>query len=198
MSIGEFASLKRFVTAKENQAEVEQHESHRQDSSGMPSLGTHSKLFELDQCATGRIFLVYQVRPELATEPAIWLYREDDNGTGNWYHLADSFTKYFRMMLVHLGLPLWQYCAASAKLPTWVEQVYYLVGPHLLPHTIKPWASLSASLWKDGPPNTIDPAIFKGRENKQRNSRKKSWKRAIKSAKFRKNKIALLEWKMKS
>ena len=28
---------------------------------------------------------------------------------GNWTMLADSFTRYFRLLILHLGLPDWQY-----------------------------------------------------------------------------------------
>ncbi|XP_057326167.1 tubulin polyglutamylase complex subunit 2 [Microplitis mediator] len=169
MTINEFAALKRFIGSKEQQAEAE---SKSQDETDIPSLGGRCKLFEIDQCGVSKIFLVYHIRPDWDAEPGIWLF-QDDNAAGNWYHLSDSFIKYFRMMLVHLGLPLWQYCAAGLDLPTWVEQTYYLVGPHLLPTTGKPTETISATMWKDGPLNTIDPAIFKSRDNKQRNSRKK-------------------------
>ncbi|KAK0092151.1 hypothetical protein PV326_002080 [Microctonus aethiopoides] len=168
MMVNEFALLKKFVGSKEQQTEAE---SKLQDESDIPSLGGRCKLFEIDQCGVGKVFLVYHVRPELDIEPSIWLFDEDNDGV--WYHLADNFTKYFRMMLVHLGLPLWQYCAVGIDLPTWVEQIYYLVGPHLLSRTVKPTESISSSLWKDGPPNIIDTSIFKSRDNKQRNSRKK-------------------------
>ena len=187
MSICEFGSLKRFVGTKEHQAaaEAETRSCQQQtpntpdtpdtpDTPETPSLlDSRSKLFEIEQCGSGKVLFTYRVKPELDTEPAIWLYLEDPNGIGNWYHLADSFTKYFRIMLVYLGLPLWQYCAVGISLPTWVEQIYYLVAPHLLSTTVKPLESISASLWKDGPTNIIDPTIFKVRENKQRNSRKK-------------------------
>lgn len=168
MTINEFAALKRFSGSKEQQTEAE---TKIQDESDQPSLGTRCKLFEIDQCGLGKVFLVYHIRPDLDAEPSIWLYQDDNGGT--WYHLADNFTKYFRMMLAHLGLPLWQNCAAGLELPTWVEQTYYLVGPHLLSTTVKPTDTISTTLWKDGPSNTIDSAIFKSRETKQRNSRKK-------------------------
>ncbi|XP_015126950.1 tubulin polyglutamylase complex subunit 2 [Diachasma alloeum] len=169
MVINEFAALKRFVGTKEQQADAEN--KTQDESSDIPSQGPRCKLFEIDQCGTSKIFLVYHVRPEVDNEPGIWLYYEENGGT--WYQLSKSFTKYFRMMLVHQGLPMWQYCALGLPLTTWVEQTYYLVGPHLLPTAVKPRESLSLNLWKDGPSNTIDPAIFKSRDNKQKNSRKK-------------------------
>lgn len=77
------------------------------------------------------------------------------------------------MMLVHLGLPLWQCCVAGLSLPAWIQQVYFLIGPHLLPSTVEPMETISTSMWNNGPTNIIDPAIFKGREGKQKSSKKK-------------------------
>ncbi|KAL2721302.1 tubulin polyglutamylase complex subunit 2 isoform X4 [Vespula maculifrons] len=132
-----------------------------------------SKLFEIARCfpttLDARVYLVYTNKAE-QTSPEIWLHQETAD---RWYHLAEDFTKYFRMMLVHLGLPLWQCCVVGLPLPTWVEQVYFLVGPHLLPNIIEPTETISSSLWNNGPTNLLDPNIFKGKENKQRNPRKK-------------------------
>ncbi|XP_046821269.1 tubulin polyglutamylase complex subunit 2 [Vespa crabro] len=132
-----------------------------------------SKLFEIARCfptsSDAKIYLVYTNKAE-QTSPEIWLHQETAD---RWYHLADDFTRYFRMMLVHLGLPVWQCCVVGLPLPTWVEQVYFLVGPHLLPNIIEPTETISSSLWNNGPTNLLDPNIFKGKESKQRNPRKK-------------------------
>lgn len=40
---------------------------------------------------------------------------------GAWGWLADSFTHYFRMALVHLGLPGWQAAFANMPLIPWAE-----------------------------------------------------------------------------
>ncbi|XP_076160949.1 tubulin polyglutamylase complex subunit 2 [Ptiloglossa arizonensis] len=131
------------------------------------------KMFEIARCfpesGKAKVYLVYRGKPEQESSTSIWLHREEAD---RWYHMADSFTVYFRMMLVHLGLPLWQSCVAGVSLPTWVEQVYFLVGPHLLPSTVEPVETVSTSMWNNGPTNVIDPAIFKGKE-KQKISRKK-------------------------
>ena len=166
MEVSNLASLKRFVSNKEQQPEAE---SHRQDGPQVPSFDSRCKLFEIGHCGESRVVLAYQVRCD-QEEPRIWLYHE---GRRQWFYLTESFTKYFRMMLVHLGLPLWQYCVVGLPLPTWVEQVFFLVGPHLLPTTPKPKESLSTFQWNEGPTNVIDPLIFKSKENKQRSSKKK-------------------------
>ncbi|XP_015178224.1 PREDICTED: tubulin polyglutamylase complex subunit 2 [Polistes dominula] len=132
-----------------------------------------SKLFEIVRCfpttIEAKVYLAYPSKVEQKS-PEIWLHQET---TDRWYHLADSFTKYFRMMLVHLGLPVWQCCVVGLPLPTWVEQVYFLVGPHLLPNIVEPTETISTNLWNNGPTNLLDPSIFRNMENKLRNSRKK-------------------------
>ncbi|XP_058795657.1 tubulin polyglutamylase complex subunit 2 [Phymastichus coffea] len=132
--------------------------------------GSRCKLFELAECAHCRIFLAYQLQPD-QDEPSVWLY---NTPTNRWHYLADSFSKYFRMMLVHLGLPMWQVCAAGLQLPTWLEQVYLLVGPHLLPSTSAATATRSVStdtsLWNDGPINVIDPGVFRGKDHHYANT----------------------------
>ncbi|KAJ3006371.1 Tubulin polyglutamylase complex subunit 2 [Thoreauomyces humboldtii] len=40
-----------------------------------------------------------------ATKPAIYMYAQ---GTGTWHFLASSFSAYFRMLVVHLGIKGWQ------------------------------------------------------------------------------------------
>ncbi|XP_029171763.1 tubulin polyglutamylase complex subunit 2 [Nylanderia fulva] len=179
MEIGTLSSLKRYV-GKDRQAGS----ASAQDSSGS-QVGNEPqedamfsgdsrdcKLFEVGQCfpgaENGRIYLAYRSKQE-QDSPSIWLHSRD----GGWYHLADNFTTYFRMMLAHLGLPLWQCCAAGLPLFTWMQQAYFLVGPHLLPSTVEPTESVSTSLWNNGPVNVLDPAIFKVKDGKQRNARKK-------------------------
>lgn len=164
MEVASLGELKRFVGTKEQQTEAE---ARLQENVDLPSLSPRCKLFELGQCGTNKVYLAYTSSD---AEPRIWLHHEE---TSRWHHLADSFTKYFRMLLVHLGLPLWQYCAVGLPIPTWVEQVYLLVGPYLLPTTVTPSQTLSTTLWNEGPANAIDPAIFKSKENKQRNIRRK-------------------------
>lgn len=166
MEVGDLASLKRFVGTKEQQTTAE---SSRRDGLQLPSFSPRCKLFEIGQCGESKIILVYQITSDQC-EPGIWLYHETKC---QWHFITNNFINYFRMMLVHLGLPLWQYCVVGLSLPTWVEQVFFLVGPHLLPMTAKLKETISTTLWNDGPINVIDPTIFKGKENKQRILKKK-------------------------
>ncbi|KYM93184.1 Tubulin polyglutamylase complex subunit 2 [Atta colombica] len=177
MEIGGLSSLKRYVS-KDRQTGPSIQESTEIQMGNVIAEDTifsgdsrDCKFFEIGQCfpgsENGKIYLAYCSKQE-QDSPSICLHR----GSG-WYHLADNFTIYFRMMLAHLGLPLWQCCVAGLPLPTWIEQAYFLVGPHLLPSTIEPTETVSASLWNNGPINILDPAIFKAKDSKQRNARKK-------------------------
>ncbi|XP_076653655.1 tubulin polyglutamylase complex subunit 2 [Halictus rubicundus] len=189
MEVGSFSSLKRYSASKETQADCSKLESSdagsETDSKTPADLDNATgnafpagnprgcKMFEISQCypqsGKAKVYMVYRAKPDQES-PSIWLHRED---TDQWHHLADTFTVYLRMMLVHLGLPLWQCCVTGITLPTWVEQVYFLVGPHLLPSTIDPTETISTSLWNNGPTNVIDPGIFRGKEGKQKAPRKK-------------------------
>lgn len=193
MEIATFSSLKRYSSSpKDHQADPSKHERHVDPGRGDPETasGTGSnlentfpaqfqgdghgcRLFEIARCSpesgTAKVYLVYRMKPE-PEAPTIWLHREGDN---RWCHLANNFTVYFRMMLAHLGLPMWQCCVANLSLPTWVEQIYFLIGPHLLPSAVEPTETISSSMWNNGPTNVIDPAIFKAKEGKQKNSRRK-------------------------
>ncbi|XP_029037270.1 tubulin polyglutamylase complex subunit 2 [Osmia bicornis bicornis] len=191
MEIGSFSSLKRYtnnngkreessssISVDSDKLEAEAVSDNTSDVDSILVLlqgnGAHNcKMFEIAQCfpesSKAKVYLVYRMKQEQES-PSVWLHREEAN---RWYHLADSFTVYFRMMLVHLGLPLWQSCVSGVSLPTWVEQVYFLVAPHLLPSVVEPTETISTSIWNMGPTNVIDPAIFKAKESKQKCSRKK-------------------------
>ncbi|XP_076675050.1 tubulin polyglutamylase complex subunit 2 [Andrena cerasifolii] len=192
MEVGPLSSLKKYTRPKDRLSDSSKQESCASLERSEPESSTGSladlesesfslvrgnsrdcKMFEIAQCfpesGKAKVYLVYRAKQEQES-PSIWLHREE---TDRWCHLADSFTVYFRMMLVHLGLPLWQCCVSGLPLPTWVEQVYFLVGPHLLPTTAEPAETISTAMWNNGPINVIDPAVFKMKEGKQKVPRKK-------------------------
>lgn len=53
-------------------------------------------------------------------EPRIWLL----DRCFEWHFLAPDFATYFRMMLVHQGLPLWQFRGTAMGLTPWAEVQY--------------------------------------------------------------------------
>ena len=59
--------------------------------------------FDIDsKVKDGRLALIYR---GTTAKPQIWF---QDNSCG-WFFIANTFTDYFRLMIMHLGLPHWQY-----------------------------------------------------------------------------------------
>ena len=48
---------------------------------------------------------------------------------GTWYFLAKNFMRYFRLLVLHLGLPNWQYLYTDAGLSPSSEQWFRLYAP---------------------------------------------------------------------
>jgi tubulin polyglutamylase complex subunit 2 len=95
----------------------------------LPNFGTKCKIFELDPCqGLGKVCIVYQqticttrtetVRENIGNDqPRIWLL----DRCFEWHFIAEDFTTYFRMMLVHKGLPQWQFKFTPIGLTPWAE-----------------------------------------------------------------------------
>ncbi|XP_049867344.1 tubulin polyglutamylase complex subunit 2 [Pectinophora gossypiella] len=136
----------------------------RQNGGPRPVLNTKSKVFELDSCRTiGKVCLVYT-----GGAWSVWLVTRE----GTWGWLADSFTQYFRMSLVHLGLPGWQASFANLPLIPWAEQLFLLLAPHLL-EKVEPEVNV-LSMGSDAGFNHIDPNIFKTSVRHHKNSNRQS------------------------
>lgn len=59
--------------------------------------------FDIDsKCKNGRLALVYK-NPN--SKPQIWF----QDLSCQWFFIANTFTDYFRLMIMHLGLPNWHY-----------------------------------------------------------------------------------------
>lgn len=68
------------------------------------------KVFDLDtSCIAGNVALSFHESDE---EPQVW-FRDK---SCSWYFIAASFTDYFRLMIMHLGLPSWQYAFTDVGL----------------------------------------------------------------------------------
>lgn len=82
--------------------------------------------------------------------------------TLSWQFLADTFSEYLRMAIAHLGLPYWELCFSSCGLPSWTEQLFLLLAPHLLEeHESRRGRVLNPAC--EHPYNIIDPNIFRGK-----------------------------------
>jgi tubulin polyglutamylase complex subunit 2 len=78
------------------------------------------------------VCLVYLDKSECESDlkredPKIWLL----DRSFEWHFLAEDFTKYFRMMLVHQGLPQWQFKFTPMGLTPWAE-VSFMLRNYLL------------------------------------------------------------------
>jgi tubulin polyglutamylase complex subunit 2 len=57
--------------------------------------------FDIDsKVKGGRLALLYK---KLTSKPQVWF---QDNSC-KWFFIANTFTDYFRLMIMHLGLPHW-------------------------------------------------------------------------------------------
>nr|CAD7448749.1 unnamed protein product [Timema bartmani] len=90
-----------------------------------PNFGVKCKIFELDPCqGIGKVCLVYMDKCENESDlrredPKIWLL----DRCFEWHFLANDFLQYFRTMLVHMGLPQWQFRFTPMGLTPWAEEV---------------------------------------------------------------------------
>ncbi|KAJ9600382.1 hypothetical protein L9F63_009310 [Diploptera punctata] len=129
-----------------------------------PNFGVKCKIFELDSCqGIGKVCLVFLDKNECETslkreDPKIWLL----DRSFEWHFLAENFTQYFRMMLVHQGLPQWQFKFTPMGLTPWAEQMFVLIAPHLLQSDLSSQLTQNVD-WCDMPYNHLDPSIFKTR-----------------------------------
>lgn len=126
-----------------------------------PNLNSRSKIFEISNiCELAKVCLVYET-PE-STNPRIYLLEVQ---TLKWHFLAETFTEYQRMSIAHLGLPFWELCFSTCGLPSWTEQLFLLLAPHLLEKSeprrsrILPTGSTTAS--NGAALNQLDLSIFR-------------------------------------
>ena len=94
-------------------------------ASGSPSHGPRTMsmraaqkraAFDLDTgCHGGRVVLLYTTGP---AAPEVWF----QDMSCNLCYVAKTFTDYFRLLVMHLGIPSWQYAFAEAGLDPVCEQ----------------------------------------------------------------------------
>lgn len=100
------------------------------ESSGFekPTFDSRCKIFELDPCDSfGKVCLVYRESKTGGTDPKveIWFL---DRGL-RWHYIADSFMAYYRLMIMHLGLPQWQYAFTDIGLSPQAKQWFNMYAP---------------------------------------------------------------------
>ena len=88
-------------------------------------------VFDLDKkVLNGRLGLVYR---GINSKPQIYF----QDLSGDWFFIANSFTDYFRLMVMHLGLPNWQYAFTDVGLDTTSQQWFRFLSPERLAIDIK-------------------------------------------------------------
>ncbi|XP_078493384.1 tubulin polyglutamylase complex subunit 2-like isoform X1 [Ciona intestinalis] len=93
-----------------------------------PHFDGRSRIFELDACnGVGKVCLVYmKAVPGLPAQNAeIWFL----DRSLCWSHLSTNFTTYYRLMLMHMGLPQWYYSCTDVGLSPKAKQWCNLYAP---------------------------------------------------------------------
>ena len=130
MEVNPLANLKRITMPESSKqgttqsVSVEDTESDDEDSKSRPNCSQIEKAFEIDACCShGKVCLVYE--SEQNTDPKIWFL----DRAVRWHFLATSFMEYFRLMVMHLGLPQWQYAFTDIGLSPMSKQWFNLYAP---------------------------------------------------------------------
>ncbi|BFY98652.1 hypothetical protein BsWGS_01692 [Bradybaena similaris] len=96
----------------------------QKDEKKAPSF-VESKIFELDPCDRfGKVCLVYSGAPKDYITKIWFLDR-----SLRWHYICDTFLAYYRLMLMHLGLPHWQFAFTDIGLPPYAKQWYNMYAP---------------------------------------------------------------------
>lgn len=89
------------------------------------------KAFDIDsEVQAGRLALLYSGNYD---KPQIYF----QDLSGDWFFIANTFTDYFRLMLMHLGLPHWQYAYTEVGLDSNSQQWFRFLSPERLEIDLK-------------------------------------------------------------
>ncbi|XP_052792461.1 tubulin polyglutamylase complex subunit 2-like isoform X2 [Mya arenaria] len=93
-----------------------------------PTFDSRCKVFELDPCdGYGKVCLVYKESKTGGTDPKIEIWFLDR--ALRWHYITDTFTSYYRLMVMHLGLPQWQYAFTDIGLCQQSKQWFTMYAP---------------------------------------------------------------------
>ncbi|XP_034657876.1 tubulin polyglutamylase complex subunit 2 [Drosophila subobscura] len=123
-----------------------------------PTITAKSKIFEINNInEMAKVCMLYESTS--SNNPKFYLL---ELNTLSWQFLAETFSEYLRMSIAHLGLPYWELCFSSFGLPSWTEQLFLLLAPHLLEeHELRRGRVLNPAC--EHPYSIIDPNIFRGK-----------------------------------
>ncbi|XP_014771609.1 tubulin polyglutamylase complex subunit 2 [Octopus bimaculoides] len=131
-----------------------------------PSFTSSYRIFELDPCAgLGKVCLVYRNSHSGCSE--IWFL----DRSLRWHFLVATFTTYYRLMLLHLGLPQWQYIFTDIGLSMQAKQWFNIYAPSRIQTDVSRGRTYEHDL-KDSlsvTPNQLDVSkVFKGKNEKKK------------------------------
>ncbi|KAK3729044.1 hypothetical protein RRG08_005417 [Elysia crispata] len=139
-----------------------------------------SRIFELDPCdGNGKVCLVFNEVQQESDSGS-----DEDNGfhvpkdfvteiwyldrSLRWHYLCDSFLAYFRLMLMHLGLPHWHLAFTDIGLPPLSKQWFNMYAPIRL--EVDTEGMIDPSPPPEAPAaSPLDPnKIFKGKSDRKK------------------------------
>ncbi|CAF0809338.1 unnamed protein product [Rotaria sordida] len=124
MHINSLNDLTRITSSGSKQTAVDElNDFAENDSPRFNSRSWH--IFELDSCdEQERVCLVYGPNRDIS----IWFM----DRSLQFHRLASTFTDYYRLFLLHCGLPYWQYKYTDFGIPPYILHWYYAIIPALL------------------------------------------------------------------
>ncbi|KAH3834213.1 tubulin polyglutamylase complex subunit 2-like isoform X2 [Dreissena polymorpha] len=133
-----------------------------------PSWDTRCRIFELDPCdGYGKVCLVYKENKTGGADPKIEIWFLDR--ALRWHYITESFTSYYRLMIMHLGLPQWQYAFTDIGLCQQAKQWFTMYAPLRLE------LDAELSVTGDHPIDSISSTtqidvgkVFKGKSDKKK------------------------------
>mmetsp|Transcript_17388 Transcript_17388/g.31371 ORF Transcript_17388/g.31371 Transcript_17388/m.31371 type:complete len:292 (+) Transcript_17388:214-1089(+) len=89
------------------------------------------RAFDIDsEVQSGRLALLYNGNYD---KPQVYF----QDLSADWFFIANTFTDYFRLMLMHLGLPHWQYAYTEVGLDSNAQQWFRFLSPERLEIDLK-------------------------------------------------------------
>lgn len=109
MHLNKLRDIKRIKGEKFKFSAVGEDDDTSDEDVGTPNVEESKEVvaFDIDtKVKDGRIALIYRTGAnQSGSKPQIWF----QDLSCHWFFISNTFTDYFRLMVMHLGLPHWQY-----------------------------------------------------------------------------------------
>lgn len=119
-------SLPNAATLADLESDTEDED--KEETFKKPHFNSQCRIFELDSCdGNGKVCLVYKNTQSgvVSSCAEIWFL----DRALYWHFLTDTFTGYYRLMLIHLGLPQWQYALTKYGISPQAKQWFNMYKP---------------------------------------------------------------------